>query len=886
MSKNKYCSKDNLRNESDVEQFFVIKLLEDLGYDSDYIRTKTTITEYSIGKKASKKRYSPDYIVYNDKKQKRPVLIIDAKTPKESVESGVLDAQLYASVLRRKLGEHKPEQFCIGTNGMMLVLKRFDSDDTILKLSFEDFTDENTKFKELKKLIARSALSVNQTRFIEDNFEFKKPGLSEIRGIFEACHNVIWRKEVMSPESAFYEFSKLMFVKLNEDKRLHKDPALKPLIEQRADLPISKVYFSEHWIEQNEEAEPNPINSILFKRIRESLEWEIKNKKKKRIFESDENIDLESDTIKEVVKLIEHFDLISIDEDLNGRLFETFLSATMRGRQLGQFFTPRNVVDFITDMADLQVSKDKADYVLDACCGTGGFLIEAMAKMIEKISKPPLSNILTEKQKEELSREIRDQHLLGIDAGKKPPISRIARINMYLHGDGGSRIYFADSLDKEPQIPDTIPAELREEREELKNMLSKKKIKFDVVLTNPPFAMRYKRKVKDQERILMQYALASDSNGKLKASLKSNVMFLERYAGMLNSGGKLITVIDESVLNTDTDKNTRDFIFDNFYIKAIISLPRWAFFQAGSNVKTTILYLVKKSENEVEEEQPFTFYAKSENIGYDRQKPDKTKSDLSMILETYKEFSRTGILKANKPEWNESSKFFIKKLFKDIRRIDFEHLDPRHDEVQKRIKHIEKSKGYKVDTLDRICTVFTGKTAEIYVSEGVPIIKSKNITNEGITWDNIEYVLDIFFGENISRHLKENDVLINTTGVGTLGRVALFNKSIPCMTDGHITALRINPTVKMLPDYLLYYLRSVLAQTQIEKYTVGSTGQTELNDSDLKKIVVLYPEAIEEQKTMLKIAKEYEVLAMNAKKDYLENLAKSEKEFAEKLTTE
>ena len=115
MSKNKFCSKSSLRNESDVEQFFVIKLLEELGYDSDYIKTKTTISEYSIGKKASKKRYSPDYVVYSDKKHKRPVLIIDAKSPEENVERGVLDAQLYTSVVRRKLDElrlHRQDIAC------------------------------------------------------------------------------------------------------------------------------------------------------------------------------------------------------------------------------------------------------------------------------------------------------------------------------------------------------------------------------------------------------------------------------------------------------------------------------------------------------------------------------------------------------------------------------------------------------------------------------------------------------------------------------------------------------------------------------------------------------------------------------------------------------
>jgi type I restriction enzyme M protein len=272
-----------------------------------------------------------------------------------------------------------------------------------------------------------------------------------------------------------------------------------------------------------------------------------------------------------------------------------------------------------------------------------------MAKMVEKVSMPPLSRLLTKQQQEKIKKEIRDQHLFGIDAGKKPPISRIARINMYLHGDGGSKIYFADSLDKNPEVPETLPPELREEREELKKILLKDNTKFDVVLTNPPFAMKYKRKVKDQERILLQYFLARTKKVKLKTSLKSNVMFLERYMELLKPKGKLLTVIDESVLNTPSDKPTRDFIFDNLYIKAVISLPRWAFFQAGSNVKTSILYLVKKEEGETED-QSHTFFGKSENIGFDKMKPDLSKSDLGEILEKFREFIKTGMLDVEKPD--------------------------------------------------------------------------------------------------------------------------------------------------------------------------------------------------------------------------------------------
>ena len=123
---------------------------------------------------------------------------------------------------------------------------------------------------------------------------------------------------------------------------------------------------------------------MLFKRLREELEHEIRIGRKKRIFEPNEEIRLKATTVKEVVRHLEHHDLYGIDEDLNGRLFETFLSSTMRGPELGQFFTPRSIVEFMSDLVDLQVSLQHVDLIGDLCCGTGGFLIEAMASLAEK----------------------------------------------------------------------------------------------------------------------------------------------------------------------------------------------------------------------------------------------------------------------------------------------------------------------------------------------------------------------------------------------------------------------------------------------------------------------------------------------------------------------
>ena len=243
-------------------------------------------------------------------------------------------------------------------------------------------------------------------------------------------------------------FAKLMFVKLWADQNIRNGSTTRHLFEGNPEtvmLPKSSVMFSTQWIEQRgTEGIINPFND-LFIQLRNEIETDIALRRKKRIFEKDEDLGLRPDTVTEVVRRLQNIDLFGIDEDLNGRLFETFLNATMRGRELGQFFTPRSVVKMMTRFADLRVTRDHQDKVIDGCCGSGGFLIEALTIMRNKVR----ANIsLSDGEKEGLIDVIANECLYGIDYGQDPPLARIARINMYLHGDGGSRIYYADALDK------------------------------------------------------------------------------------------------------------------------------------------------------------------------------------------------------------------------------------------------------------------------------------------------------------------------------------------------------------------------------------------------------------------------------------------------------
>ena len=86
------------------------------------------------------------------------------------------------------------------------------------------------------------------------------------------------------------------------------------------------------------------------------------------------------------------------------------------------------------------------------------------------------------------------------------------------------------------------------------------------------------------------------------------------------------------------------------------------------------------------------------------------------------------------------------------------------------------------------------------------------------------------------RILRDNDILVNSTGQGTLGRVAQFLKlDRPATVDSHITIVRPNPDL-VFPEYLGYVLKG--RQNEIELLAEGSTGQTELSKLKLANLSI------------------------------------------------
>ena len=282
------------------------------------------------------------------------------------------------------------------------------------------------------------------------------------------------------------------------------------------------------------------------------------------------------------------------------------------------------------------------DFVLDGCCGTGGFLIDALADMWAKVNS---NASLTSHEKQTRRRAIADNQIYGIDFAKDPNLAKIARLNMYLHGDGGSRIFNVDGLDIRFETDDTTDTpEEAVEKEEMRNLGLRGR--FDVVLTNPPFSKKYERSKAGDTLVLDQYAIASN-----KASLLAKLMFFEMYHHYLKPGGRLVSVIDDGFLNGNSYRWFRAMLRRLYTVKAVISLPGDAFQRSEARVKTSFIVLEKRRSEDAAliAEDPSIFMYACRYVGIDDPKRrrwmpgddelrNRAREEVAYVVREYKEF--------------------------------------------------------------------------------------------------------------------------------------------------------------------------------------------------------------------------------------------------------
>lgn len=187
-------------------------------------------------------------------------------------------------------------------------------------------------------------------------------------------------------------------------------------------------------------------------------------------------------------------------------------------------------------------------------------------------------------------------------------------------------------------------------------------------------------------------------------------------------------------------------------------------------------------------------------------------------------------------------------------RMDYDFYHPNHKNLTDNMV-----KGYKTDTLENVCLkIGTGKTAprNSYPDVGVRIIKVKNISGNGIKWQEKFFISEDFYkkAEKKSR-VQIGDILMLCSAhskvyigradiIDTFPEAVIDDKS-RCVCVGELIIIRSN-TEKVLPEYLIAFLRLPIVQEQIKRMVKGQSAH--LYPRDLAKLdIVLPPVPIQEE---------------------------------------
>lgn len=165
----------------------------------------------------------------------------------------------------------------------------------------------------------------------------------------------------------------------------------------------------------------------------------------------------------------------------------------------------------------------------------------------------------------------------------------------------------------------------------------------------------------------------------------------------------------------------------------------------------------------------------------------------------------------------------LKDTFGISGRLDAEHYQPKYEALYKAL-----SSNNTVFRLgDRLSFNQRGSQPD-YADTGLRVINSKHVQRGEVLIDDTRFA--VLPGKDNVVFIEQGDVLINGTGVGTIGRAAPYLHKQRALPDNHVTVLR---TDAMSPICLALYLNSIAGQMQVDQHFKGSSGQIELYPADL-----------------------------------------------------
>ncbi|HVT26939.1 MAG TPA: hypothetical protein VHE81_02865 [Lacipirellulaceae bacterium] len=125
-----------------------------------------------------------------------------------------------------------------------------------------------------------------------------------------------------------------------------------------------------------------------------------------------------------------------------------------------------------------------------------------------------------------------------------------------------------------------------------------------------------------------------------------------------------------------------------------------------------------------------------------------------------------------------------------------------------------------------------------YDESDIYAVKTGTLKNGRLDWEGAQTVSEAFF-ESVKRRagLRRNDLLVSSTGVGSLGKVDIYERDEPALADGHISIVRIHAE-RHEPALLAHIMRHRIVQWQIEQGLTGSTNQIDIYPHQIESLRV------------------------------------------------
>lgn len=519
--------------EVEAVQPFAKILVDDYGYPKEYVRTRP---QYRVKVRPSdtKKEYPVDIAVFTSPEHSEDTIYIIVECKKKNRKDGRSQLEDYLRFSKAYLG--------IWFNGEeRFYLQKIEKDGKVLFEEIPNIPRFGERVEDVGKFKRKDLRPA-------DNL---KPTFKTIRNYLAANAVGITRDEVFASQ-----IINLIFCKI---------------YDERFTRPDDTVKFRAGVKEKDEDVRKRIIE--LFERVK---------KQYNDVIDVADSIIIDAKCLKYIVGELQLYSLKDSSRDAVGEAFEIFIGPSLKGAQ-GQFFTPRNVVNMVIRMLD----PDTEERILDPACGSGGFLVESLRYVWNKLEKKCIELGWPEAEIEAEKQKVAIKNFRGID--KDNFLSKVAKAYLAILGDGRGGVHCENSLDNFANWSSKT-------REDIQPGT------FDIIATNPPFG---KKLSIDTTEILGLYDLgrrwSQDDEKFIKGDLVDKqppqILFIERCFQMLRDGGRMGIVLLESIFGMPKYQYVVNYIRSKAKILAVVTLPE-DLFQPHTHAKCCVLICQKYKSGE------------------------------------------------------------------------------------------------------------------------------------------------------------------------------------------------------------------------------------------------------------------------------------------------